>query len=95
MSTTRQSGAKWLAALLTELFRPVTHRSVPAETFAAGLVEHGVPQPMASVLASFEIGTARGELAAVSDTVLKFTGRPPENLRDFLEKRRAAFELAA
>lgn len=81
-----------LAGLLSELFsRQVTHLSVPAEAFRAGLVEHGLPPAVAELMTSFEVGIARAELATPTDTVLELTGETPENLASFLERNRAAF----
>lgn len=55
-----------------------------------GMVEHGLPAPVAEILASFDSAAAAGELAAVTDTVQRITGRAPERVRDFLAARRAA-----
>lgn len=81
-----------LAALASELFaRPIEHLSVPVEALLAGMADHGVPRPVAEMLASFDTAISRGELSAVADTVQRFTGRPPESVRSYLLANRAAF----
>jgi hypothetical protein len=46
------------------------------------MVQHGVPRHFAEILGSFDAGIAAGELAVVSDSVQRFTGRKPESLAD-------------
>jgi len=80
-----------LAALASEVVgRKIVHVSVPGDALVRGLVEHGLPQPVAELLASFDAGIARGELATATDTVQRLTGRAPSSLRDFLVENRAA-----
>ena len=55
------------------------------------MVQHGLPRPVAEVLGSFDAGIAAGELAVVSDSVERFTGKKPESLADFLTRHRAAW----
>jgi NAD(P)H dehydrogenase (quinone) len=81
-----------LAAILTEVTgKPVKHVSVPVEALIAGMVEHGMPKPVAELYASFDVSIARGELAAVSDTVKKRAGKAPISPRDFLVANRSLF----
>jgi NAD(P)H dehydrogenase (quinone) len=83
-------GSEQLAALVAEVTgRPVRHVPVDAAAFTAGLVAHGLPQPVAAFYATFDLSAAKGELAAVSDTVQRLTGRPPQRLRDFLAGHRS------
>jgi NAD(P)H dehydrogenase (quinone) len=80
-----------LAVMAGELARrPVTHVSVPVEALIEGMVEHGMPRPIAELYASFDVGIARGQLAGVSDTVERLTGSKPQRLLDFLGAHRAA-----
>lgn len=85
-----------IAALVSELVgKAIAHTSVPADTLAAGLRQHGVPAVYADLIASFDREIARGRLAAVTDTVARLGRRPPQSVRDFLIAHRAALAAAA
>jgi NAD(P)H dehydrogenase (quinone) len=56
--------------------------NVPMEGFAAGLVQAGVPQEMAAVLARFDVDAAKGRLAVVSGDFEALTGRKPRSVVD-------------
>lgn len=85
------SGAD-IARLISEVGgRPVEHQSIPHEALVEGMVQHGLPRPIAEVYASFDAGFAAGELAQVSDTVERLTGKRPEKLGDFLRRSKAAW----
>ena len=74
-----------IAALASELFaRPIHHLSVEVPALVAGMIEHGVPKPIAELYATFDVGVAQGYLATPSDTVRSFTGRAPQSVRDYL-----------
>lgn len=80
-----------VAAIAAEVTgRPVVHVSVPPDALVGGMIEHGVPPPMAELYASFDVAIARGELSKVTRTVDELTGRPPRSVRDFLVEHRAA-----
>jgi NAD(P)H dehydrogenase (quinone) len=75
-----------VAALYAELAgRAVELVRVDDEAYAAGLVEHaGMPREVAEVYASFGTGTRHWYSAAISDTLLRLTGRAPTPARDVL-----------
>lgn len=78
-----------LAAIVTAVFgREVKHVSVPHDAVVAGMVAHGMPEPMARIYASFDLAVAKGELASVTDTVQRLTGRAPRSVREFLIENR-------
>ncbi|PTL81774.1 SDR family oxidoreductase [Vitiosangium sp. GDMCC 1.1324] len=80
-----------LAAITSELVgRKVVHVSVPPDALIQGMVEHGLPRPVAALLASFDAGTQKGDFSGVTDTVQRLTGRAPQSVRDFLASHRAA-----
>jgi len=80
-----------LAALASEIFgRPIQHISVPTEALVQGMVDHGLPKPMAELLASFDAAIAKGDFATVTDAVQRLTGRAPQSVRDYLTANRAA-----
>ena len=61
------------------------------DDLVSGMVAHGLPEPVAQIYAAFDVAIARGELATVSDVVLRTTGEPARSLADFLRASRAAF----
>jgi NAD(P)H dehydrogenase (quinone) len=78
-----------LVAIVSELVgRPIAHLSVPQPALIAGMVEHGLPKPVAEIYASFDAAIAQGKLARVSDTVQRLTGRAPQSVADFLRAHR-------
>jgi NAD(P)H dehydrogenase (quinone) len=80
------------AALLSKLSGKVIGvQSIPVAALVEGMVQHGLPRYLAEVLGSFDAGIAAGELAVVSDSVERFTGKKPESLADFLTRERAAW----
>ena len=81
-----------IASLLSELSgKKITHVSVPLEALVQGMVQHGLPEPLAKIYASIDVSIARGDLASVSNTVTELTGRAPRTVREFLTANRAAF----
>jgi NAD(P)H dehydrogenase (quinone) len=85
-------GSVEIAALLSELSgRTIAHQSIPLAALVDGMVQHGLPRPLAEIYASFDAGVAAGELAVTSDVVQRFTGRAPESLGEFLRRNRAAW----
>ena len=70
--------------------RPVTAVSVPATGLIEGLVQGGVPQGFAQVLARFDTDTAKGYLGIVSGHFAELVGRSPETAADFLARNQTA-----
>lgn len=80
-----------LAAIASEVTgKPVRHVPVPTGALIAGMVQHGLPEPVARLMASFDAGAAKGDLATTSTAVADLTGTPPRTVRDFLHAHRAA-----
>ncbi|MET0283587.1 MAG: SDR family oxidoreductase [Polyangiales bacterium] len=80
-----------LVAIASEVTgRPLAHVSVSPDDFASALVAHGLPPAHAELYKTFDQSIANGELAAVSDTVQRLTGRAPITLRDYLRSVRNA-----
>lgn len=79
-----------LAAIVSEVVgKPIVHLAVPAPALIEGMVAHGLPKPVAELLASFDTAVARGKLARVTDTVQQLTGQPPQSVAAFLRAHRA------
>jgi NAD(P)H dehydrogenase (quinone) len=80
-----------LARILTELAgRPVAYLSVGTEAMIAGMVQAGLPEPVARSYVTFDVAIARGALAVVSTACSDLTGRPQQSVRDYLSEHRAA-----
>ncbi|MDY7102329.1 MAG: SDR family oxidoreductase [Actinomycetota bacterium] len=72
-----------VAALASEIAgRPVEVVLVDDEAYIQGMVDSGLPRPIAGLLASFGTATREGWTGEVSDTVETLTGRAPTPLRD-------------
>jgi NAD(P)H dehydrogenase (quinone) len=68
---------------------------VTAEQVEQGMVGHGVPAPVAAVLASAEVNIARGRLGEVSGDVESLIGGKPQSFEEWLAANKAAFSQAA
>lgn len=80
-----------IAQLASEILgRSIHHVNVPVAALVAGMVEHGMPKPIAELYATFDVGTAQGYLANTADTVQRLTGRAPQSVRDFLVAHKQA-----
>jgi NAD(P)H dehydrogenase (quinone) len=89
-------GSAELAALVSSVFeREVKHVAISEQALLAGMIEHGLPEPVARVYSSFDGAIAAGELGTTSDTVARLTGRAPRSVREFLLEQRAALSAAS
>jgi NAD(P)H dehydrogenase (quinone) len=70
--------------------RPVAYVPLPADAIVAGMVEAGLPQPMAEAYVTFGVGAADGTLAVVSTAVADLTGKAPQSVHDYLAAHREA-----
>mgnify|MGYP000105797718 CR=1 FL=1 len=62
--------------------QPVTYQDLPVEQYAKMLVEAGLPEAYAAILADSDLGVARGELLVTSGDLSRLIGRPATSLRD-------------
>lgn len=79
----------WTAAELAELAarragREVEVVDVDDDAYAAGLVQAGVPEPLAPLLVSFGTSTRQGHLARVTDVVARVGGVEPTSLESVI-----------
>ncbi|HWW25913.1 MAG TPA: NAD(P)-dependent oxidoreductase, partial [Caulobacter sp.] len=80
-----------IAALYAKLSgKPVTHHAVPADALRQGLTGAGLPPSLVAVLVDFDVASAEGQHAIVTDTVERLTGQAPVSVAAFLEANRAA-----
>lgn len=74
-----------LATIVSEVSgHVVRHVSVPLAAVKSAMLQHGLPERVASVYASFDDSIANHELEVVTDTVERVTGRKPQSVKDFL-----------
>jgi NAD(P)H dehydrogenase (quinone) len=81
-----ESVAKEVASLLQ---KPLKVVQVPLEAIIAGAVSHGLPEPVAVVIASFDTASKNGDLATVTSDFATLTGRPPKTFPEWLAENRA------
>ncbi len=80
-----------LAALAAELTgRPVAYVPLDAAAYVAGMVEAGLPEAVARLMASFDVAMQQGLFGPATDAVRELTGRAPMSVRSFLEVNREA-----
>lgn len=77
--------AEELAAAASELLgRPIRRVVVSDDEYIAGLMVHGLPEPMAMMLAGMFRAAARGDFARLDPTLGHLIGREPTPLQDVL-----------
>ena len=74
--------------------RPLTVVYVTAEQLAEGLRAHGFPPVLADVFTSFDVATAAGDLAEVTDDFATLTGRAPSTFDAWLPSNLALLAKA-
>ncbi|APR87272.1 NADPH:quinone oxidoreductase [Minicystis rosea] len=70
--------------------KPVTYVPISRAALEAGMQQAGLPAPIAAIYASFDEGISIGELDVVTRAVEELTGTPPEDVRSFLSRHKAA-----
>jgi NAD(P)H dehydrogenase (quinone) len=61
---------------------------IPLEALVQGMVQTGVPEPFARLLASFDSNTADGRMAEVTDDFRRVTGRAPKPFATWVAENR-------
>lgn len=85
-----------IAALASDVVgRPIEVVDVSDEQFIAGLKQAGLPEGVAQLLDTFEVGQRRGALSMVTDAVERLWGTKPTSVREFLTANKAALVQAA
>jgi NAD(P)H dehydrogenase (quinone) len=70
--------------------RPVKYIPLEPEVMVGGMVAAGLPEVVARLLVTFDIGVARGTLAVASSAVADLTGKAPQSVAAFLAANREA-----
>ncbi len=60
------------------------------EQLAAGLRQHGLPEPVVDMVVSIDANTRGGFLDFVTDDIETLSGRKSQTLQSFLEANKAA-----
>jgi NAD(P)H dehydrogenase (quinone) len=75
--------------------KTITYVPLTLDILKQNLLAAGLPQPIAELVASFDVGIAQGQFEAVSNSVEELTGRKPIRVADFVATNRAAVVGAA
>lgn len=75
--------------------KPIEVIRVPVEGLVQGMVAHGLPQPVARVLASFDANTAEGRVAEITGDFKALTGVDPQPFEQWLAENGAALSAFA
>lgn len=65
--------------------QPVTYQDLPAEQYTQALVDAGLPEIYAAILADSDLGIARGDLLVTSGDLSRLIGRPVTPMRDAVQ----------
>jgi NAD(P)H dehydrogenase (quinone) len=80
-----------LASLASELSgKEVAYVPVDEEALVAGMVERGLPEPVARLMASFDTGMKQGLFGPATGAVEELTGHKPTSVRAFLKANKGA-----
>jgi len=90
------SGAKALtkteiaAAASAAIGKPIEVVQIPLEALVQGMVQAGLPEPLARVFASFDTNTEDDRVAEVTTDFERITGRQPQSFEDWLRVNTSA-----
>lgn len=74
-----------VAALVSEtVHQPIDVIPVTIDALTQGMIAHGIPEPMARVIASFDAATAAGQLGDVTGDFKTLTGVDPQPFEEWL-----------
>lgn len=71
--------------------KPIEAVQIPLEALVQGMVQAGLPEPLARVFASFDTNTEAGRVAEVTGDFQLITGRQPQSFEDWLQANKAGF----
>ena len=81
-----------VAALGSEVSgQTFTHVALPKEALVDGMVQAGLPQPVADVYAGLDVATAEGKFDIVTNVVEDLSGNAPQTVAAVLAENAAAF----
>ncbi len=71
--------------------QPINDTNILHEAVIAGMVNAGLPQPIAETLASIDMAIAQGKMSIVSSDFENLTGSTPTTVSEFLEAHQPEF----
>jgi uncharacterized protein YbjT (DUF2867 family) len=74
--------------------RPIAYVDVPAEAARDGMLQAGLPEPVADAILAVYAAQRAGAMAGITDTVATLTGREPATFARFAREHAAAFGAA-
>lgn len=77
-------------AVSAAIGKPIEVVQVPLEGLVQGMVQAGLPEPLARVFASFDTNTEAGRVAQVTGDFERITGRQPQSFEAWLQANKAA-----
>jgi len=77
-------------AVSAAIGKPIQVVQIPLEALVQGMVQAGLPDPLARIFASFDTNTEAGRVAEVTGDFQRITGRQPQSLEDWLRANTAA-----
>ncbi|MGR6469024.1 SDR family oxidoreductase [Rhizobium sp. PAMB 3182] len=81
-----------IAALATSVVgKPLSVVNLTDEQLIAGMVAHGLPEPVAKIFASFDTNTRQGGFDILTDDFEMLTGKKPRPLKAFFEQVKSQF----
>lgn len=78
------------AAVSAAIGKPLDVVQIPLEALVQGMVQAGLPEPLARVFASFDTNTEADRVAKVTGDFERITGRQPQSFKDWLQANKAA-----
>ncbi|PZP33833.1 MAG: NAD(P)-dependent oxidoreductase [Roseateles depolymerans] len=82
--------AEMAAAVSAAIGKSIEVVQVPLEGLVQGMVQAGLPEPLARVFASFDTNTEAGRVAEVTGDFQRITGRQPQSFDDWLQANQPA-----
>lgn len=82
------------AAVSAMVGKPIDVVQVPLEELVQGMIQAGLPEPLARVLASFDTNTAAGRVAEITEDFKRITGRQPQAFEDWLQSNQEALVVS-
>jgi NAD(P)H dehydrogenase (quinone) len=72
---------------------PVKYQDLPVEQYTQALVDAGLPEAYAAILADSDLGIARGELLVTSGDLSSLIGRPATPMREAVQAAAGAVSV--
>lgn len=83
-----------LAAITFEVTgRPITYVPIDADSAVAGMVDAGMPEPVAQAMVTFDTAAAAGELDVVSTAIADLTGQKPTSFASFVRAHKDELDV--